>query len=163
MNDIKEALLGEMAAYFGADARRTRHARKVTEYAEEIWRREGGDYRIIIGAAVLHDIGIHQAETKYRSTAGRYQEIEGPPIARPILARLGFTPEEITEICDIIAHHHRPGAITSHNFGVLYDADWLVNLKDECDVRDTVKLERIIERVFLTESGKSLARAKYLP
>lgn len=163
MNGIKESLLREMAAYFGADARRIDHARKVTEYAGEIWRRDGGDYRIIIGAAVLHDIGIHQAEAKYHSTAGRYQEVEGPPIARPILARIGFTPEEITEICDIIAHHHSPGVITSHNFGVLYDADWLVNLKDEYDIRNTAKLARIIDRVFLTESGKNLARAEYLP
>lgn len=94
MGDVKEALLGEMAAYFGSDARRVDHARMVTGYAEEIWRREGGDYRIIIGAAVLHDVGIHQAEKKHRSTAGKFQEIEGPHIARPILARLGFTPEE---------------------------------------------------------------------
>jgi len=160
--DIKKALLGEMTAYFGSDAKRIAHARKVTAYAEEIWRMEGGDYRIIIGAAVLHDIGIHQAEKKYHSNAGKFQEVEGPPIARPILERLGFTPQEVYEICEIIAHHHSPGIITTHNFGVLYDADWLVNLRDEYAIKDTTKLKNIIDRVFLTESGKKLARKEYL-
>lgn len=163
MTDHREKLLGEMAGYFKTDERRISHARQVTEYAEELWRREGGDYPIIIGAAVLHDIGIHEAERKYRSSAGKYQEIEGPPIARPILIRLGFTPEQIEEICDIIGHHHRPGKITSLNFRVLYDADRLVNLKDDYDVHDRGKLAQIIGRVFLTESGKSLAQATCLP
>ncbi|MBU2609293.1 MAG: phosphohydrolase, partial [Chloroflexi bacterium] len=70
----KEALLQAMEAYFQADTRRINHARRVTEYAEELLSREGGDYLVVIGAAVLHDIGIRQAEKKYGSTAGKYQE-----------------------------------------------------------------------------------------
>lgn len=162
MSTLKEALLAEMAAYFKTDQRRIDHARRVTEYAQELCQQEGGDYPVIIGAAVLHDIGIHQAERKYHSTAGKYQEIEGPPIARPILVKLGFTPDQVEEICAIIAHHHHPGKITSRNFCVLYDADWLVNLRDEYDIRDSGKLTRVIDHLFLTESGKRLARATYL-
>ncbi|MBI4284450.1 MAG: HD domain-containing protein [Chloroflexi bacterium] len=162
MPDIKESLLREMAAYFGQDTKRINHAQRVTGYAEELWQQEGGDYPIVIGAAVLHDIGIHEAEKKYHSTAGKFQEIEGPPIARPILERLGFTPAQVEEICTIIAHHHSPGKIATRNFAILYDADWLVNLKDEYDIRDKEKLGHIIERVFLTASGKILARKIYL-
>jgi len=163
MNDIKAALTGAMRAYFEEDARRINHALKVTEYAEELLRREGeGDYPVIIGASVLHDIGIHQAEKKHGSTGGKYQEKEGPPIARRILARLGFTPSQIEEICGIIAHHHSPGKITTDNFKILYDADWLVNLRDEYDIEDRNKLTSIIDRVFLTQSGKALAREIYL-
>jgi len=159
----KETLLQAMEAYFQADTRRINHARRVTEYAEELLRREGGDYLVVIGAAVLHDIGIHQAEKKHGSTAGKYQEKEGPPIARRILTESGFKPEQIEEICEIIAHHHSPGKITTHNFGILYDADWLVNLRDEYNIQDMNKLNDIIERVFLTTSGKALAREIYLP
>ena len=151
-----------METYFARDAKRISHARKVTEYAEELLQREEGDYVIIIGASVLHDIGIHQAEKKYGSTAGKYQEKEGPPIARRILNRLGFEPNQIKEICEIIAHHHSPGKIDTQNFKILYDADWLVNLGDEYAIQDRNKLANIIDKVFLTESGKALAREVYL-
>ncbi len=163
MNAIKEALMRAMEAYFAGDVKRINHAHRVTEYAEELLKGEGGDYLVVIGAAVLHDIGIHQAEKKYGSTIGKYQEQEGPPIARGILTRLEVEQGQIEEICQIIAHHHSPGVITTKNFKILYDADWLVNLKDEYDIRDRTKLNNIIERVLLTQSGKIRAREIYLP
>lgn len=162
MNIIKEPLVRAMEAYFGEDARRIDHARRVTEYAETLWWQEGGDYAVIIGASVLHDIGIHEAQRKYGSTAGKYQESEGPPIARQILSGLSFELNKIDEICEIIAHHHRPGVIDTGNFKVLYDADWLVNLRDEYDIGDKAKLKHIIDKVFLTPGGKALAREIYL-
>ena len=162
MKSNKEHRGRAMAAYVGEEARRIVHAGRVTEYAETLWWQEGGDYVVIIGASVLHDIGIHEAQRKYGSTAGKYQESEGPPIARQILSGLSFELNKIDEICEIIAHHHRPGVIDTGNFKVLYDADWLVNLKDEYDIRDRNKLANIIDRVFLTQSGKALAREVYL-
>jgi len=162
MNAITEALMKAMEAYFDGDTKRINHAHRVTAYAEELVKREGGDYPIIIGASILHDIGIHQAEKKYGSTSGKYQEKEGPPIARRILAQLGFEKNQIEEICQIIAHHHSPGRINTRNFKVLYDADWLVNLRDEYHIQDRHKLASIIDRVFLTQSGKVIARGIYL-
>jgi len=162
VNTTKAALIKAMEAYFNGDAKRINHAIRVTEYAEELLKTEGGDYPVVIGAAVLHDIGIHQAQKKYGSTSGKYQEIEGPPIARRILTGLGFERKQIEEICEIIAHHHSPGKVSSKNFAIVYDADWLVNLKDEYDIRDRSKLSRIIEKVFLTPGGKAMAREVYL-
>ena len=162
MEVTKGTLIREMENYFGEDTKRINHAHKVTAYAERLMEREGGDYQVVIGAAVLHDIGIHQAEKKYGSSSGKYQEIEGPPIARQILTGLKFGQSQIEEICQIIAHHHSPGKINTRNFKIIYDADWLVNLKDEYDIQDRDKLGNIIERVFLTESGRSLARETYL-
>ncbi|MBI4303290.1 MAG: HD domain-containing protein [Chloroflexi bacterium] len=162
MATTKSALIREMEAYFGQDTKRINHAHRVTEYAEKLLKEEHGDYSIVIAAAVLHDIGIHAAEQKYSSTAGKYQELEGPPIAREILSRLGFKPEQIKEICEIIAHHHSPGEVHTQNFKILYDADWLVNLGDEFDTSDKTRLELAIDRLFLTSSGKALAREVYL-
>ena len=162
MNGIKEALMEAMETYFSGDAKRISHAHRVMEYAEEIMKREGGDYPIITAAALLHDIGIHQAQKKYGSVAGKYQEIEGPPIARKILDGLGFVPSQSEEICEIIAHHHSPGKINTRNFKILYDADWLVNLRDEYNIQDEHRLNKIIEKVFLTRSGRALAREAYL-
>ncbi len=162
MNATKEALMKAMETYFDGDTKRINHAHRVTAYAEQLLEQEEGDYSIVIGASVLHDIGIHQAEKKYGSTIGKYQEKEGPPIARRILTRLEFGQSQIDEICEIIAHHHSPGKINTRNFKILYDADWLVNLKDEYDIHDSNKLSNIIDRVFLTESGRSLAKDIYL-
>lgn len=163
METTREALLKAMEAYFNGDIRRINHARQVTEYAEGLLEPEGGDYSVVMGAAVLHDIGIPEAARKYGRTTGRYQEMEGPPIARPILAKLGFATDQIEEICEIIAHHHTPGKILTRNFSILYDADWLVNLKDTYDIADRKKLARIIDRVFLTASGRAKAKEIYLP
>jgi HD superfamily phosphodiesterase len=162
MEGTKDALVGAMREYFGNDARRIQHALGVTAFVERIMVREGGDYPVVVAAGVLHDIGIHEAERKYGSTAGKFQEIEGPPIARKILARLGFEASQTQEVCDIIAHHHSPGKIDTLNFKVLYDADWLVNLRDEYDVRDRRKLAAIIDNVFLTATGRALAREIFL-
>lgn len=163
MNDLKGNLINEMEAYFGEDRKRIHHALEVTRYVEELFIRErGANYRIVVAAGLLHDIGIHVAEEKYGNPGGKFQEIEGPPIARRILQRLDFADSDIAEICEIIAHHHSPGKINTTNFKILFDADWLVNLRDEYDIKDKIKLETIIEKVFLTDSGKTIAKEKYL-
>ncbi|MBI2869841.1 MAG: HD domain-containing protein [Chloroflexi bacterium] len=158
-----EELADAMAAYFGDDSRRIAHARKVTGYAEKLLAEEPGDPNIVVPAALLHDIGIHAAEQKHGSSAGKFQEIEGPPVARAILARLAVPPARIDEICEIIAHHHSPGVVNTLNFRILYDADWLVNLGDETDTGDKARLGGVIDKLFLTPTGKKLARRVYLP
>ena len=78
---MKDKLIQKMKDVFGDDQKRINHALAVLKYAEQIHAVEGGDAAVVTAAAILHDIGIHQAEQKYGSTAGKYQEIEGPPIA----------------------------------------------------------------------------------
>ncbi len=103
----------------------------MTKYAEEMLAKEKADYEVVIAAAVLHDIGIHEAERKYNSNAGRYQEIEGPPIANSILNKLNFPADKIKEVLEIIAnHHHHPGIIKTKNFKILYEADCRVNREE---------------------------------
>lgn len=155
--NIKHRLIKELEEYFGSDTKRINHAKEVLNFAEEILRQEKGDWHIVVPASILHDVGIKIAEEKYGSSLGRYQEKEGPGVARRILLKVGFKKEDIDEICGIIAHHHTPGKINSQNFKVLYDADCLVNLKDELDIIDTVKLKAIIDKTFLTAAGKILA------
>jgi HD superfamily phosphodiesterase len=159
---LKQQLLKELEEYFGDDTKRINHAKNVLRFAEELLKREKADWHIVIPASILHDVGIKQAEQKHGSSAGKYQEKEGPAIARKFLLKLGLKKEDIDEICEIIAHHHSPGKHETANFKVLYDADWLVNLKDEVGTGDTEKLKTAIEKVFLTNAGKELARATYL-
>lgn len=159
---MKKEILLEMENYFGKDAKRINHARRVLGFAEKILEKEGGDRKVVEAAAVLHDIGIHAAEKKHGSPAGKYQEIEGPPIAENILRKINFPKNYIGEILEIIAHHHSPGKVDTLNFRILYDADWLVNLNDEYDIADKERLGNIIEKIFLTQTGKNMAKEVYL-
>lgn len=159
---IQQILAKELERYFGADERRINHAKKVLKYAIKLLKKERADPYIVIPAAILHDVGIKAAEEKYNSSAAKYQEQEGPRIAGQILVDVEYDDENIYEICAIIAHHHSPGKQESTNYKVLYDADWLVNLRDEVDTTDKEKLAKAIEKIFLTESGKSLAKELYL-
>ena len=158
----KEKLLNELESYFGKDTKRINHAKKVMSYAEEILKTEKGDWHVVIPASILHDVGIKVSEEKYGSAAGHYQEKEGPAIVGEILAKLEIKKEDIEEICEIIAHHHSPGKVDTRNFKILYDADWLVNLKDEVNAGDDDKIKRMIDKIFLTKTGRELAKKVYL-
>lgn len=157
---VKQRLLSDLEIWFGDDQRRIDHARQVLSFAEQLLEREKADPHIVIPAAILHDVGIKAAEEKYQSSAGRYQEIEGPPIARKILRKAGFQEQATDEICEIIGNHHSPGKVNTVNFKVLYDADCLVNLAGSLEKKESKEAEETIERVFLTEGGKELAKGR---
>lgn len=161
---LKDRVAIEMKKYFGKDFRRIAHATKVARYAEQIVKEEGGDPAIVLPAGYLHDIGIKEAERKYNSTAARYQEREGPPIARGILNHLGAREDLIEEVCDIIGHHHHPRDEETLNFKILYDADLIVNLEENHKEQsmDAEKLAKILEKSFFTATGKKLARQELL-
>ena len=154
----------EVKRYLKGDFKRIGHATRVARYAERIGKEGRGNLAVILTASYLHDIGIKEAEQKHNSTAVRYQEEEGPPVARGILSRVGAAEELIEEVCDIIGHHHHPRAEKTVNFKVVYDADTLVNLeeKQKDSPIEAEKLARIIERSFMTESGRNLARSVLL-
>jgi HD superfamily phosphodiesterase len=158
---LKDRVAIEMKRYFKDDFKRIGHATKVARYADRIVKKEKGDPAVVLSAAFLHDIGIHKAERKYNSTEARYQEEEGPPIAREILARLKAPEELIEEVCGIIGHHHHPRPEETVNFKVVYDADQIVNLeeKQEEASMDRRSLTALIDRAFLTEGGRELARS----
>ena len=149
-----------MKRYFKQDFKRVGHAIRVARYAEQIGREERGNLAVVLVSAYLHDIGIKEAERKYQSTAARYQEAEGPPIAREILIKLGAKNELIDEVCEIIAHHHHPGKDETVNFRCLYDADLIVNMEEHQkeNPSDPEKLAKTIEKAYLTESGRNLAK-----
>lgn len=157
-----ERLIAEMRAVFGSDRKRISHALKVLGFAEDILKHEPGDPLTVRAAALLHDIGIHEAERKYNSVAGNYQEQEGPPIARRIMERLQINHEVIEHVCRIIASHHRAGDIDTPEFRIIWDADWIVNIPEEYNNSDKHETAALIERIFKTAYGKAAALKKYV-
>lgn len=157
---LKDRVAIEMKRYFKDDFRRIGHATRVARYAERIGKSERGNLAVILSASYLRDIGILEAEKKHGSTEAAYREKEGPAIATSILNKLNAKEELITEVCDIISHHHQSGADESLNFKIVYDSDLLENLdeKNKENPMDRSQLEALIDESFLTTSGRETAR-----
>jgi len=154
--------LSRMMDYFGKDVRRINHALKVYSFARQIALHEklDGDQLLITElAAILHDIGIPVSEQKYGSCIGKYQEIEGPPIAREILENLGASTEIVDRICYLIGNHHTYTKIDGNDFQILVEADFLVNIyEDEMSEQAIVSAS---EKYFKTQTGKNLIESMY--
>ncbi len=154
---IRDKLVARMKDVFGRDEKRVNHALRVLDYAERIGAAEGGDPLVIRAAAILHDIGIQEAQRKYGSAAGEYQEMEGPPIAEAILKEDGLDPARIEHVCRIIANHHSARDIDTLEFRILWDADQLVNLQEDfARVREPPR-GASIGNLFRTSKGRQLA------
>lgn len=154
------AVLNRMIAYNGTDTRRVAHALKVFAFAHAL----SGDMeprarRTLLLAAILHDIGIHNAERKYQSSAGPYQELEGPPVAREILAAEGVPPETVERACFLIGHHHSYAAVDGEDFQILIEADFLVNIDEDRLPVDAIRTIR--DRYFRTAAGRAALTALY--
>ncbi len=154
-------MIAEMKALFGDDTKRIDHALAVLDRAEQINQSHHADELIVTAAAILHDIGIQQAERVHGSGAGKYQEIEGPPIAEKILKKLNIDENAIEHICKIIANHHcakdKPTAATKE-FQVIWDADWLINFSEVYPNISPAKKTQLIKSIFKTEKGLQIAK-----
>jgi len=159
---MRNILIEEMKNVFGDDQKRINHALAVLDYAQRIQALEGGNPLIVTAAAIFHDIGIGQAQRKYNSAAGKYQEIEGPPIAREILSKYKLDDAAIEHICEIIANHHSARGIDTTEFRILWDADWLVNIPEEFPDITIEKLQALIDKVFKTDTGRQIAIESFL-
>jgi len=159
---FRENLVSEMKKTFGKDQRRINHALSVLKYAEEILEGEKADRLTVTAAAILHDIGIQEAERKHNSSAPRFQELEGPPIAREILQRLGFDEKLVEHVCRIVGSHHSAKDIDDPEFRIVWDADLLVNVPDEHANLKGDEMKSFISKVFRTDSGRRIANEAFL-
>jgi HD superfamily phosphodiesterase len=155
--------LNRMIDYFGTDVKRINHALKVNSFARLIGQKEGLNpdvLKIIDISSILHDIGIPVSEQKYQSSAGRYQEIEGPPVAREILESLGASPEITERVCYLIGNHHTYTKIDDIDFQILVEADFLVNFFEDEMSENAIKSAR--DKYFKTRTGIRLLNGMYV-
>lgn len=156
-------VLTDMILYFGDDAKRINHALKVYGFAKAICESEdvsGNEREIIELTAILHDIGIREAERKYNSSAWNYQETEGPPVAREILEKNGIADKITDRVCFIIGHHHRFDKIDGIDFQILVESDLLVNIFEHGSSKESA--ESVKNSVFKTQAGIKLLDSIYL-
>ena len=157
--------------YFGDDVRRINHFLKVYGYAKMIGECENLDdsmQEILEVTAVLHDVGIKVAklvkgivaEQKYNSSAGHYQQLEGPPVAKKILDELGYPDDFVERVMYLIAHHHTYTNIDGMDYQILVEADFLVNADEDRLSSDAI--ENFKEKIFKTTTGIAVLENNYL-
>lgn len=158
-----DRLLIEMMEHEEKDAKRIQHFLKVHGFARLIGRLEGLPEELqetLEAAAVVHDIGILPAERKYGNHDGPNQEREGPPLARKLLARLGWEEAVIERVAYLVGHHHTYSGIDGVDYQILVEADLLVNLFEHNDTADTQR--EAYWRIFRTEGGKRVFRTMFV-
>ena len=163
-NLLKDRVAIEMKRYFKSDFKRISHATRTARHAERIGQNESGsNLAVILVAAYLHDIGIPESLRKHNSSAAKFHQVEGPPVAEAILTKLGAQQELIDEVCAIIRRHHHPDADGSTDFKVVYDADRITNIEDlnKEKMQEPAEIIKLIDSDFLTESGRQEARKTF--
>lgn len=158
-NELQD-LLAKMIAYFEGDVKRINHALKVYSFARNIAILEHLDVKkteIVEAAAILHDIGIKVSEQKYNSSAGKYQELEGPAVASELLE--GWSFEFVQRVCYLIGHHHTYSAIDDMDFQILVEADFLVNIFEDNYNRE--QISTVKEKYFKTKTGIGYINSMY--
>lgn len=148
-------LIEKMIDYYAGDPKRVQHFLKVHEFAGLIGEAEQlpeDELAVLKTAAIVHDIGIKASEQKYGSSAGKYQEKEGPVIADPLLRSCGYGEEIIDRVLFLIAHHHTYDQIEGNDYQILVEADFLVNLFEDNSSR--IAAENVRKNIFRTKTGR---------
>ena len=156
----REKAIESMKFYFGEDEKRINHALSVLLYSETILKEENITEefakQVVTYSAIFHDIGIPEAEIKYKSSAAIYQEREGPAVARLILNRLEVRQDILERVCYIIGHHHTQKAIDDKVFQIIWEADFIVNvIEGDIKVYEDKK-DEIIGKNFKSPSGRKI-------
>ena len=155
---LVDRLIEAMKREFGDDQKRITHALRVLEFAERILGPEGGNPRVVLAAALLHDIGIKEAERVHGSARAEYQEREGPPIARRIMKEINLNQETIDDVCAIVGCHHHGMDTESPEFRIVWDADVLAGWEEEISPGGPELSREKIEATLKTRPGKELAQ-----
>ena len=159
---VREVCLACMRCFDG-DAKRIQHFVKVLQYATLIAEGEAlpaDEEEVLQVAAVLHDIGIPNSEKKYGCADGRYQQIEGVPVARELLAGLGADDTLIERVCHMIGLHHSYSKIGDDVLlRMLVESDMLVNAYEEEVPKES--LAHFATNIVRTATGRALFSVIY--
>ena len=161
---FKDKIIEEMKEVFREIPFGIDHTLKVLKNAEDIMKGENigqKEQELISIVAILHDIGAVEAQRKYGSIDGPYQEIEGPTVAKDILKKVEYD-KNIDRICFIIGNHHTPSKIDGPNFQIQWEADLLENLTVMDKEKEQQKIKRCIDENFKTATGKNIAYERFI-
>jgi len=97
------------------------HSETVISFGLDLLERYGGDSEVFIAAAYFHDLSRNNP-----AFIGGDGARESARLAGPILEEVGFPPEKIDQVCQVIAEHDQPEMeTTSIEAQILSEADFL--------------------------------------
>ncbi len=161
MTDIA-LVINKMIEYYQNDPKRINHFLKVFSFCKAIGYGEGLDERTqytVELSGVVHDIGIKISEEKYGSSAGKYQEQEGPALADKLLRQLNVENEITERVCFLVGHHHTYNAVDGIDYQILIEADFLVNAYE--DNLSEAAILNIKNKIFKTKTGTNILKQLY--
>ncbi|MFA6268813.1 MAG: HD domain-containing protein [archaeon] len=165
----ENALLGEIKKIFVSDSWDYSHTLSAVKWIKEIIRYEGGNEKILITTMYLHDIGYFGAlKENYtldeRIEAKKKHMFVGADMARGILSKLDYSPEEINKIVHLIEVHDNLDGSKSNNESKVIEADSLAQIDyivgNNFGEKDFAKYVRIFEKKrfprIITSIGKKI-------
>jgi putative nucleotidyltransferase with HDIG domain len=105
--------------YLLGEEYRWKHTLRVAQFGKVIAETEAIDDELIVAACLLHDVAWFDTTADNSREHGRI----GAEIARPILETLGYTPQQINNICYSIAAHVDENNPTTIEAKIVSDAD----------------------------------------
>ncbi len=151
---MTEKIISAMIEYYKGDPKRINHFMKVYSFAKAIGSEENinaKEQAILETAAIVHDIGIKVSEEKYNSSAGKYQELEGPAEAVKLLKGVGVDNDIVERAAYLVGHHHTYNNIDGIDYQILVEADFIVNIYEDNESKEAV--DKIKNNIFKTKTG----------
>lgn len=133
LNEIEKKIFTLALPYLGV-MQNDIHTKEIIQFALEILHHVCGDRKIVMPAAILHDVGWSQVPKeiclKARTPEGdpkliKIHETKGAAIAKKILDTVAFDDSLAEEIIDIIDGHDTREEALSVNDKIVKDADKL--------------------------------------
>ena len=155
-------IMERMIAFYKGNIHDIDHMIRVWTYVRTIGQLESLDsetQQILEIAAITHDIACPLCREIHGNTNGKFQEQLGEPMARDFLANSGLTEQQIDRAAFLVGHHHTLTGTDDLDYQILVEADYIANATENC--YSTENVERFIEKVMKTESGKRLARTVF--
>jgi len=155
--DWSAELLERMIAYSKGNLHDIKHFVRVWSYAKMIGELEGLEQRrqyILEAAAITHDIACPLCREKYGNTNGKYQELEGAPLAAAFLRECGVDEECVARVQYLVGRHHTLSGIDGPDYQILIEADFIANAL-ECGYT-TRSIENFLEKICRTNASRRL-------
>lgn len=163
LNKYVNKLMLKTIEYFSGDPKRINHFVKVFNYAKLIGENENlNEFQTaaLQLSAIVHDCGIKISEEKYNSSAGKYQELEGPAAAEELLSDLGLDGVLVERIKYLVGHHHTYNMVDGPDYQILLEADFIVNAYEDGLSKQAIKSGR--DNIFKTKTGTAILNYMFL-
>jgi predicted RNA-binding Zn-ribbon protein involved in translation (DUF1610 family) len=146
---------------FKSDPACIAHALRVFQFAKELARKEGGDPRVVLSAALLmasevYNSGLIESPSKQFSSLHK-----ATATVEQALQHIRLDPDTARRVCDILENCRKGENTESIEFQIVCDSQTLAQLAAESFAGSSGEWENLIQTSLRTEAAKNLARSLF--